>query len=154
MSGMSQNEENVPHEIIYSREKNSTFTQLIGLKIEMGEPGRAIGHLEVGPQHFQPEGAVHGGVIFSIADTVAGLSLRSITRLEKRLATVEAKINLLAPTFGGELVAEGHVTHRGKTLAVTEVNVYNIPEPGKEKKRVAIFLATFMMLPLPSQTTQ
>ncbi|MFN2451476.1 MAG: PaaI family thioesterase [Candidatus Dormibacteria bacterium] len=45
----------------------------LGLVLDRVENDLAEGHLEVGPEHLQPYGVVHGGVYAAIAETLASI---------------------------------------------------------------------------------
>jgi uncharacterized protein (TIGR00369 family) len=49
------------------------FIGLLGLQLDEVSAQRVTAHLEVGPQHLQPYGLVHGGVYAAIAETVASV---------------------------------------------------------------------------------
>jgi uncharacterized protein (TIGR00369 family) len=90
---------------------------------------------------MHPQQIVHGGVIFTLADTAMSMALISVLPLGTRFSTIEAKINYIAPVITGELSAEGIIVHRGRSTAVTESTVYNLR--GEEKVMVARVLGTF-----------
>ena len=50
-------------------------------------------------------------------------ALRTLLPPGQRSATVELKVNFIAPASKGELIAEGRITHKGNTLAVADVTV-------------------------------
>ena len=49
------------------------FPGLIGLQLDEMSPTRVTAHLEVGSQHLQPLGLVHGGLYATIAETLASI---------------------------------------------------------------------------------
>jgi uncharacterized protein (TIGR00369 family) len=122
------------------------------MTIEVVEPGRARAAMTIAPTFHQSQGAVHGGALFSLADTAVGTAVRSLVGSEAEMATGEAKINYFARSSSGELVAESHVVHRGRTLVVGECDVFNAPAPtdaGPAPARVLVarFSATFIARP-------
>ena len=74
------------------------------------------------PEFLQPH-TMHGGAIYSLADTAAAHSLMTITYPEEMTTTVEQRINFLKTVRGGDLFCEARVVHLGKTLAYTEVTL-------------------------------
>jgi acyl-CoA thioesterase len=130
----------------------SRYAEWFGMRIEVIEPGRARASMPIAPTFHQSQGAVHGGALFSLADTAVGTAVRSLVGSEAATATVEAKINYLARSSSGELVAESRVVHRGKTLVVGECDVFNTPAPtdrcpAPARVLVARFSATFIARP-------
>ena len=84
---------------------------------------------------------VHGGVIFTLADSAMGMTLLSVLSPGTRVGTIEAKTNFLLPVRSGELVAEASIVHLGRSIAVLEATVYNIVEG--DQRAVARMLGTF-----------
>jgi acyl-coenzyme A thioesterase PaaI-like protein len=56
--------------------------------------------------------------------------------------TTEFKVNLLAPAAGERLVAVGRVVKPGRTLTVTQGEVF--AETGSERRLVALLTATLI----------
>src|SRR6266404_5577640 len=53
------------------------IAELIGFEIvEIGD-GHAVGSLQAGPQHANPMGTLHGGVLCDIADAAMGMAFAS-----------------------------------------------------------------------------
>jgi uncharacterized protein (TIGR00369 family) len=93
-----------------------------------------VGSLEKGkvaftfqPQefHYNPIGAVHGGVITAILDSAMGCAVHSTLAAEVGYTTLELKVNFLrAVTLKqGELKAIGKVIHAGKRIAMAEAQL-------------------------------
>ncbi len=130
----------------------SRYAQWFAMHVEVVEPGRARAAMTVAPTMLQSQGAVHGGAVFSLADTAVGTAVRSLVGDDAEMATVEAKINYLARSSAGELVAESRVVHRGRTLCVGECDVFNTPSrtegaAAPPRTLVARFSATFIARP-------
>ena len=96
---------------------------LIGFKSLEAGNGRAIVTLQSGPQHFNPMGTLHGGVLCDIADTAMGFAFASTLAPEESFTTVELKINYLRPVREAKLRAEGRVIQRGRTVGYVECEV-------------------------------
>jgi uncharacterized protein (TIGR00369 family) len=99
--------------------------ELIGFEVEVPEVGvgRAIVTLQSGPQHFNPMGTLHGGVLCDIADTAMGVSFASTLAPGESFTTIELKINYLRPVREARLRAEGRVVQRGRTIGYVECDV-------------------------------
>ncbi len=74
------------------------------------------------PDFLQPF-TVHGGAIYSLADTAAAHSIMTIIFPEEVSTTVEQRINFLKPVKDQDLYCEAQVIHLGKTLAYTEATL-------------------------------
>ena len=68
-------------------------------------------------------GLVHGGAIFSAADSAVGMALVGLTHRDENISTLEMKINYMKPVKGGEILAEATILHRGSQTAVGDVEV-------------------------------
>ncbi|MEJ2364550.1 MAG: PaaI family thioesterase [Deltaproteobacteria bacterium] len=70
-------------------------------------------------------GLLQGGVLGVLADVAGGVSLYSVLSdpLKVAIPTVEFKLNFLRPAKGGDLVARGRVVHRGRQIAVCQVEI-------------------------------
>ncbi len=119
------------------------FGQLLGMIIESAEPGRGRVRIAVDERLMHPQGIVHGGAIFSLADTAMAMALLAAYPPGTRAGTIEAKINYLRAVRSGTLVAEAVVIHQGRTTAVLEATVTNVFEDGREERLVAKILSTF-----------
>lgn len=105
--------------------KRSPAAELIGFLVPEAGEGRARVTLEAGPQHANPMGTVHGGILCDIADAAMGIAFASTLAPEESFTTVELKINFLRPVRQASLRAEGLVVQRGKTVGYTECSVFD-----------------------------
>ncbi len=128
-------------EIRRSRSDPGTFYGLLGMELEELGEGRALFTLEVGERFFNAGGVVHGGVFASLADAALAAALATMVDHEKEsIATVEMKINYMAPARGGKLAAEGRIIQRGRSVAVGECAVSD-----GEGRMMAKAMATFLI---------
>ncbi len=79
----------------------------------------------------QQHGFVHGGVVGMIADTAGGYAAMTVTPEDASVLSVEYKLNLLAPADGEKLIARGQVVRSGRTLIVTNAEVFAVRD-GRE----------------------
>lgn len=99
------------------------FAKDIGIVITRAENGEADGCIELKKRHFNPIGSVHGGCLFSLADTVGGVALASsgVT-----CTTLSSNIEYLKGAMEGvshKLTAEGRPLRIGRKIAVYEVTI-------------------------------
>jgi uncharacterized protein (TIGR00369 family) len=97
--------------------------KLIGFELAEAGGGRAVVTLEVGPQHTNPMGTLHGGILCDIADSAMGIAFISTLDSTESFTTVELKINYFRPVWKATLRAEGKVVRRGKTMGYVECEV-------------------------------
>ena len=105
--------------------KQSGATAILGLSLESLEMGRAVFTMKVKPHHKQLHGVVHGGVLATLADTVAAIAAHTTVPKNTNIATVELKINFLEPVPGGRIRAEGRVLRTGRNFVVTECEIFD-----------------------------
>jgi uncharacterized protein (TIGR00369 family) len=115
--------------------------RLIGFEAKDIADGRATVVLAAGPQHANPMGTLHGGILCDIADAAMGMAFASTLTPEESFTTVELKINFFRPVWQGELKAEGTVVQRGHTIGYVECNITD-----EENRLVARAASTCMVL--------
>ena len=99
---------------------------LIHATLPVVEYGRAEIHLPHWDGVEQQHGFVHGGVVGMIADSAAGYAAMTTVPASASVLTVEYKMNLVAPADGEKLVARGAVVRAGRTLIVTQAEVFAV----------------------------
>ncbi len=104
--------------------ERSHFVELLDLKLESVEKGRAVMRMPYRSQISNGTGAVHGGAIVSLCDTVFYVALASIYGRDQDTTTVSLQCNFLAPAVGPhDLVAEATVLRAGRRICYGEVIV-------------------------------
>ena len=91
---------------------------LIGFEAKDIGDGRATVALAAGPQHANPMGTLHGGVLCDIADAAMGMAFASTLAAEESFTTIELKINFFRPVWQAQLKAEGTVIRRATRSAI------------------------------------
>ena len=121
-------------------EPSGDFLGLIGLQ-PREEGGARVYELEVTPQLMNPYGTLHGGVVYSLADTSMGGALSPELAPDERTATIEITIHYLRAVRAGTIRVDTKVVQRGKRVATLESDVYN--DDGGEERLVAKALGSF-----------
>ena len=101
------------------------FGALIGLNFSECKNGYSRCTLEVNEKLFNPHKVLHGGVVYSLADTGMGAALYSDLAEDELCATVEIKIAYFVAVTSGTLTCETRVIHRSRRIAVLESEVRN-----------------------------
>jgi uncharacterized protein (TIGR00369 family) len=114
---------------------------LIGFRIEDIGDGRAIASLRAGPQHANPMGTLHGGVLCDVADAAMGMAFATTLAPEESFTTVTLSINFFRPVWEADLRAEARVVNRGKNAGYLECDVTD-----QDGKRVAKAQSTCFIL--------
>ncbi|NTV69514.1 MAG: PaaI family thioesterase [Azonexaceae bacterium] len=118
--------------------------ELIQATMPVIEHGRTEIHLPHWTGVEQQHGFVHGGVVGMIADSAAGYAAMSVVPETASVLTVEFKMNLVAPADGEKLIARGKVVRSGRTLIVTQAEVFAVKD-GKESL-CALMQQTIMVM--------
>jgi acyl-CoA thioesterase len=100
------------------------FVDHVGIEIAAQRDGASTCLLAVAPRHFNSSGVVHGGAIFTLADTGMGAALIPGLQDGERCATIEIKINYFKPVTANVLTCNTEVVNRGKSVAHLESSVY------------------------------
>src|SRR6184192_4373721 len=109
---MAQHEEgNIAEEQLIQTVNNGGIARLLGTQVERIEGGIGKARVTVDERLMHPQMVVHGGVIFTLADTAMSMALISVIPPGTPFSTIEAKINFLLPVRTGELVAEATIVH-------------------------------------------
>lgn len=111
------------------------------LGIEVVEMGRGSSKLIMpfSEKLTQPYGLVHGGAIFTLADSAVAVSIASLVKPEKKFVTIEMKINFLEPVKEGIIEAKAVVLREGRIMPA-EVDIIN------DGELVAKAIATYIIL--------
>lgn len=72
------------------------------------------------PHHQNSQGAVHGGVFFTLADTGMGAALYSVLAAGQACATIEVKIHYFRSVRAGAIECRTRVVHKGQRVAALE----------------------------------
>jgi len=113
----------------------------LGMKITDVGPGFAVCEIELRPELMNPVGVAHGAVVASLVDHVLGAAVISHLEPGTWPATLEFKLNYLAPAREGTLSAWSEVRSISKRTAVVEVECTNAG------RTVAVALGTIAITP-------
>lgn len=112
-----------PHPLVARGRESTPVARLIGFSLSEIKDGQAVVTLEAGPQHANPMGTLHGGILCDIADAAMGMAFASTLSANESFTTVELKINFFRPVWKAQLRAEGRVARRGRTIGYVECDV-------------------------------
>ncbi|MCH8026396.1 MAG: PaaI family thioesterase [Chloroflexi bacterium] len=84
------------------------------------EPGRARMRFRAKEEFYNPAGVVQGGILAAMLDDTLGPAAASTVGPQEFVTTVEMKISFLRPAKAGELIGEGRVVHKGRSIIFVE----------------------------------
>jgi acyl-CoA thioesterase len=122
------------------------FVKSLGIRCIDAGPGRATVAMAIGAAHINFNGACHGGVIFTLADTAFGLASNSHGMIA---VGIDAHITYhVAAQLGDELTATATEVSRTRRIAV-----YRIDVTRADGTLVAGFTGTVYVLARPNEPT-
>ncbi|MFH5798655.1 PaaI family thioesterase [Haladaptatus sp. CMAA 1911] len=100
------------------------FADLLGVEVTEAADGHAEGRLEMREELSwnQDRLMAHGGVTFTLADTVGGAALVSLN--DQPVPTIDMRIDYLSAGTG-DLYAEADVVRNGSDVGTVNVSVYD-----------------------------
>jgi len=110
--------------------------------IDDGIDGEAVAALDVSDRHLNPNGVVHGGVVFTLVDTAMGRATMSVLEEGRICASIEVAVRYLRPINGGRLVATASVLRAGRRIVHLEGRV----TVDGDDRPVAVVQASFAVL--------
>ena len=126
------------------RVERGRFPAWMGMRVERIDEGEAELALEVRPEHLNLMGALHGGVISSLADTATGVAMHAALEDGWTHVTTSLQLTFLAPgSLGDRVLAIGRVVKHGRRLGYAEADVRR--SDGTLLARAA---ATFLIQPV------
>lgn len=91
--------------------------RFLGMELSGDEPGVGYAHVDIGPDHLNPNGVVHGAVLFALVDTAMGKSTMSVIDEPGRYcASIEVSLRFIRPAVGGRITATATVVKRGRSV--------------------------------------
>ncbi len=127
--------------------EQAAFVADVGMILVDIGPGWCESELLILPRHFQYEGFVHAGVQATMADHTAGTSATTLVDDLHYVLSAEFKINLLRPAQGERLSCRAEVLKAGRTLIVSEAEVYAY----KDDEATLVAKATVTLVVLEKQ---
>lgn len=122
---------------------------LLNFALTEAEAGRALFRGLPGEHHLNPLGTVHGGWAATLLDSALACAVHTMLEAGEGYTTAEFKVNFLRPITPsiGEVICEGKVIHRGRTLAISEATLTDL-----SGRRLAFGTETCFIFPLAART--
>jgi uncharacterized protein (TIGR00369 family) len=99
------------------------IARLIGFDLRAIDLGQAVFELKAGPQHGNPMGTLHGGVVCDVADAALGCAMASTLEDDESFTSLDLTVKFLKPVWNARLRATGRVVKRTRTLGLVECEV-------------------------------
>jgi uncharacterized protein (TIGR00369 family) len=121
------------------------IVSLMNMRVVEAEMGRVVFTCEPNESHYNPIGTVHGGLVATLLDSVAGCAVHTTLPAGQGYTSLEIKVNYLRPVLAttGTLTAVGVVTKPGRRAAFADCTVTD-----SEGRLVATASSTLLVFPL------
>ena len=96
----------------------SMFVKDIGM-------GYSLVELDIGDEHLNPFGGLHGGVYASAIDTAAYWAVYGELDEDAGYITIDLKVDYLAPVSAGKMIVKGRRIKLGKTMCLAEATAFD-----------------------------
>lgn len=95
-----------------------------GISVETA-PGRATARLSIDPSMYNPNGVVHGGVLFTLVDWAMGAATHTAVAEGQFCASIDVHLRFFRPVTEGDLRADVEVVRAGKRIVNLEGRVHD-----------------------------
>ena len=123
------------------------IAMLMQFDVRSLEEGRVEFGCTLDESVYNPIGVVHGGLVCTLLDTVAGCAVHTTLPKGMGYTSIELKVNYLRPVHAtsGPLTAIGRVVKPGRRVAFAEGEVLDA-----QGRTVATASSSLLVFPLPS----
>lgn len=104
-------------------ETNPPIAELLGFQLESIGDGEAVVTIEPGPEHANPMGTLHGGVLCDIGDLAMGAAYGSTLGDDESFTTLELDVKFRRPVWEQPLTATGQVMDAGRTVGLVTCDI-------------------------------
>jgi uncharacterized protein (TIGR00369 family) len=123
------------------------IAMLMQFDIRSLEEGRVEFGCTLDESVYNPIGVVHGGLVCTLLDTVAGCAVHTTLPQGTAYTSIEIKVNYLRPVHAssGPLTAIGRVTKPGRRVAFAEGEVLDA-----QGRSLATASSSLLVFPIPA----
>ena len=100
------------------------FAEMINLEFIEGDDDQTLCRIKFDEKLLNPNGVIHGGVLYSMADSDMGRTLQSRLGEGETSATIEIKITYLRPAGRHDLTCRTAIIKKGSRVAMMESEVF------------------------------
>jgi uncharacterized protein (TIGR00369 family) len=116
------------------------IVETLGFQIESFDEGACRMRVPYDARLVGIYGSYHGGLLMTIADSIACFAIMTVTGPEQAMTTTDMNIRFLAPCFT-DVIAEARTIKVGRTLCPVAVDLFDT-----SGTRVAVAQVTYMRL--------
>jgi uncharacterized domain 1 len=101
----------------------SPISRFLKAEIELLSPGFARIRIPFRSDFLQGFGVVQGGIIATAGDMAAAIAFLTLIKSNETMATIDLKMNFLAPIKTSDIFSEGKIIHKGSLISLGEFEV-------------------------------
>ena len=109
------------------------FAGSLGLRVERSSPDEVVATAEWAPERCTVGGALHGGFLMAIADSVGAICAVQHLPAGCSTSTIESKSNFFRAVTGGPVTVTSVPLHVGRTTIVVQTDI--VRSDGKQVTR-------------------
>ena len=94
--------------------------KLVGFEFISIDLGHSVFELNAGPQHANPMGTLHGGIVCDLADAALGTAMASTLEDDQTFTTLDLTVKFLKPVWTTRLRATAQLVKRTRSLGLVE----------------------------------
>ncbi len=125
---------------ILNRVRQIPVFDRIGFQVLELSPGLCVAEVPRDPDFDGIFESFHGGMLMTVADTIACFAIMTLTGPDLRLATTDMNIRFLAPCLT-DVRAEARVIKLGRTICPVQVDLYD-----RNNRHVAVAQVSYIRL--------
>jgi uncharacterized protein (TIGR00369 family) len=111
------------------------------LGMDVGGDDDGTARLTVASEHLNPNGVVHGAVLFALVDTAMGKATMNAIEPGRFCASIEVSLRFIRPAATGELTAVATVVKSGRSVVHLEARAVD-----DDERLVATAAGTFAII--------
>jgi len=104
------------------------FFKLLSIQVKDLGKGYSLVEIDVGNEHLNPFGGLHGGAYASVIDTAAYWSVYCELDENVGLTSLDLKVDFLAPANVGKMMVKGRSIKMGRTICLAEATAFDQQE--------------------------
>jgi acyl-CoA thioesterase len=97
----------------------------LGMELSGDGPGKGTAAVDITDKHHNPNGVVHGAVLFALVDTAMGKATMSVLGEGVFCATIEVSLRFIRPVSSGAVIAEATVLKRGRHVVHLDARIHD-----------------------------
>jgi len=117
------------------------FNSLIGIRLLRVHADGVTIECKLKPEIMNGAGMLHGGVTATLADSAVGIAIMRHFNGERKITTVELKVNYFRPVISDRVTARARLRRIGNHLCVGQVDICD-----SDQNLAGIAIVTYMLL--------